>query len=360
MSTHRAGDGVHTVVVRDPMWGYWNKALGFCEPVTDETVAEAVERAAARRRRRPSRSSSSRASSPTTGTRSPSGTGSPRARCSSSASARPSRARSRPTCGSPGSAPRTRPDFTDVMAVGFGFEATPEADAFFDGAHFFDGDWASYGAYDGDTAGRRRPDARGAPRPSAVALFGAATLPEGRNRGAQGALLDVRIREARDRGLRYASAETWLENDGEPQPVAAQHAPGRAHRGAHAARTGCGAARRRADGHAVLQQPQHRALEDRSAARAGVAALRRVAARSWCPPRRRPPRAGRRTTSARAPGCCRGTPRPPSSPPPRPACATPWCRPARRSRPATAAAITVACQVRKSFAVASRPVVRRT
>jgi ribosomal protein S18 acetylase RimI-like enzyme len=45
-----------------------------------------------------------------------------------------------------------------------------------------------------------------------VALFGAATLPEGRNRGVQGALLDVRIREALDRGLRYASAETWLED----------------------------------------------------------------------------------------------------------------------------------------------------
>ena len=45
-------DGVHTVVVRDPMWGYWNKALGFCETVTDATVAEAVDRASNPRRRR--------------------------------------------------------------------------------------------------------------------------------------------------------------------------------------------------------------------------------------------------------------------------------------------------------------------
>ena len=51
-----------------------------------------------------------------------------------------------------------------------------------------------------------------------MALFGAATLPAGRNRGAQGALLDARIREARDRGLRWASAETWLENDENPNP----------------------------------------------------------------------------------------------------------------------------------------------
>ena len=46
--------------------------------------------------------------------------------------------------------PETRRPSPDVMAVGFGFDATPEAHAFFDGAHFFEGDWASYGAYDGD------------------------------------------------------------------------------------------------------------------------------------------------------------------------------------------------------------------
>jgi hypothetical protein len=37
-------DGVQTVVVRDPMWGYWNKALGFCATVTEATVEEAVTR----------------------------------------------------------------------------------------------------------------------------------------------------------------------------------------------------------------------------------------------------------------------------------------------------------------------------
>jgi hypothetical protein len=45
VSASLLADGVHTVVVRDPMWGYWNKALGFCEQITDATVAEAVERA---------------------------------------------------------------------------------------------------------------------------------------------------------------------------------------------------------------------------------------------------------------------------------------------------------------------------
>jgi ribosomal protein S18 acetylase RimI-like enzyme len=56
------------------------------------------------------------------------------------------------------------------------------------------------------------------PETASVAIFGAATLPEGRNRGAQAALLDVRFREARDRGLRYASAETWLESAEHPNP----------------------------------------------------------------------------------------------------------------------------------------------
>src|SRR4051812_14414850 len=38
-------DRVHTVVVRDPMWGYWNKALGFRASVEESTVVEAVTRA---------------------------------------------------------------------------------------------------------------------------------------------------------------------------------------------------------------------------------------------------------------------------------------------------------------------------
>ena len=103
------------------------------------------------------------------------------------------------------------------MGIGFGFEVTSEAHAFFDGAYYFDGDWASYGAFDGDDlVGVARMLA--VPETGSVALFGAATLPAGRNRGAQAALLDARIREARDRGLPYASAETWLENEENRNP----------------------------------------------------------------------------------------------------------------------------------------------
>ena len=49
-------------------------------------------------------------------------------------------------------------------------------------------------------------------------MFGAATMPAARGRGAQNALLDARIREARDRGCRFASAETWAETPGSPNP----------------------------------------------------------------------------------------------------------------------------------------------
>jgi len=108
-------------------------------------------------------------------------------------------------------------DFTRVMAEGFEFEETPEAHALFASPQYFEGDWAAYGAYDGDTlvAVARMLVV---PETDAVALFGAATLPEGRGRGAQSALLAARLREARDRGVRYASAETWLESEGNPNP----------------------------------------------------------------------------------------------------------------------------------------------
>jgi hypothetical protein len=42
-SVARVADGWHTRVAHDPMGGYWNKALGFCEPITDDTVARVVE-----------------------------------------------------------------------------------------------------------------------------------------------------------------------------------------------------------------------------------------------------------------------------------------------------------------------------
>jgi ribosomal protein S18 acetylase RimI-like enzyme len=209
-------DGVHTVVVHDPMWGYWNKALGFCEQLRSDAVDEAVERASLAGIPGFTFQLQPRAVpddwEPIT-ERHTLRTGTMFVKCFGPAEPR--------TVETDLRIERLGPEhaaaFTDVMALGFGFEASPNAHAFFDGAHFFEGDWASYGAYDGDIlVGVARMLA--VAETGAVAIFGAATLPEGRNRGAQRALLDVRFREARDRGLRFASAETWLESKGNPNP----------------------------------------------------------------------------------------------------------------------------------------------
>ena len=216
MSTHDVGDGVHTVVVQDPMWGYWNKALGFCDHVTEEIVADVCARAEARRvpafafqlqpRVVPEDWEAIAENHGLT-------PGTVFVKCFGPVEPRSVEtdlriARLGPEYGS---------DFVRVMAAGFGFEVSPGADAMFDGAQFFDGDWATYGAFDGDTllaVARMLVVAE----TDAVALFGAATLPAGRNRGAQGALLDARMREARDRGVHYASAETWLETPENQNP----------------------------------------------------------------------------------------------------------------------------------------------
>jgi GNAT superfamily N-acetyltransferase len=216
MSTHAAGDGVHTVVVRDPMWGYWNKALGFCEPVTEDVVAEVVGRGRdlgvpalgllVQPRVLPD-------GWPEIAERHGLVEGTMFVKCFGPAEPREVETDLTITRLTPEHAA----DFVRIMATGFGFEPSPGADAMFAGHQFFDGDWATYGAWDGDSlvaVARMLVVAE----TGAVALFGAATLPAGRNRGAQGALLDARIREARDRGVRYASAETWLENDENPNP----------------------------------------------------------------------------------------------------------------------------------------------
>jgi ribosomal protein S18 acetylase RimI-like enzyme len=216
MSTHDAGDGVQTVVVEDPMWGYWNKALGFCEPVGEDLVSEVRRRA-------------EQLGVPALGLLLQ-----PRVVPGDWPEIAARQGLTRGTmfvkCFGPAE-PRTvetdltirrltsehATDFVRIMAAGFGFEVTHGAAAMFSGAQFFEGDWATYGAWDGDSllAVARMVVI---PETDAVALFGAATLPDGRGRGAQGALLDARIREARDRGIRHASAETWLESPENPNP----------------------------------------------------------------------------------------------------------------------------------------------
>ena len=209
-------DGVHCVVVRDPMWGYWNKALGFCATLGEDTVLEATTRARelqvpafalqVQPRALPEDwTEVSERHRLTEGTMFVKLFGNPEPR-DVETDLRIARLTADDAA-----------DFTRVMSVGFGFEETPESHALFDSPGFFEGDWAAFGAYDGGTlvAAARMCVV---PETDAVALFGAATAPQGRHRGAQGALLAARIREARDRGVRHASAETWLETPDNPNP----------------------------------------------------------------------------------------------------------------------------------------------
>ncbi len=216
MSSHAAADGVHVAVVHDPMFGYWNKALGFCEPVTEDVVAAIIDRArelgvaAMALQVQPAAAPDDW---PDVARRHGLVAGTVMVKCFGPAEPRTVETDLTITR----LTPEYAPDFVRIMADGFGFEQTPGADAMFDGGQFFDGDWATYGAFDGDDlVGVARMLA--VPETESVALFGAATLAEGRNRGAQAALLDARIREARDRGLRWASAETWLENEENQNP----------------------------------------------------------------------------------------------------------------------------------------------
>lgn len=216
MSTHAVADGVQTVIADDPMWGYWNKALGFTSTVTEGTVEEVC--ATARRLGAPMVGLQLQprvvpGDWAAVADRHGLTTGTTYVKCFGPAEPRevPTDLRIARLGAEHGAA------FLGVMAAGFGFAITDQARAMLEGGQFFDGDWATYGAFDGDdlVACARMVCV---PETSAVALFGAATLPEGRRRGAQAALLDVRIREARDRGLRFASAETWLESADTPNP----------------------------------------------------------------------------------------------------------------------------------------------
>lgn len=216
VAVHPVADGVHTVVARDPMGGYWNKALGFREVVTRDVVAQVVDETRA--------------------------AGAPAFALQVQPRAVPddwdviaeehglTRGTTFVKCFGPAQPQRVETDlriarltaddaeaYVAVMAEGFGFPVTPEATALFGGPQFYGGDWAAYGAFDGeDLLGVALMLA--VPETDAVAMFGASTLARGRNRGAQGALFAARMAEARDRGLRYASAETWLEAADNPNP----------------------------------------------------------------------------------------------------------------------------------------------
>jgi GNAT superfamily N-acetyltransferase len=213
---HLAG-GVLTFVHRDPMGGYWTKALGFTSPLTGEDLAEVVHAVGL--------------------SAVPAFAIQVQPRCEGEGFAQaagrlglqqgsafvklfgPAEPRDVDTDGL--RVERLGADqaevFSRIMHVGFQVDPSEASQSWFTDPHFFDGDWATYAAYDGaEPVAVARLLVVG--ETAAGALFGAATMPAARGRGAQSALLDVRIREALDRGCRYVSAETWAETPESPNP----------------------------------------------------------------------------------------------------------------------------------------------
>ncbi len=217
MDVRHLGTGALTFVHRDPMGGYWNKALGFTEPLTDDGLTEVVR--AVELSGVPALAVQVQPRCQPPGFDKAAGRlglveGAAFVKCFG-----PAEPRDVDTDGlriERIGADRAE-EFSRIMHVGFQVEPSEASELWFSDPAFFDGDWATYAAYDGDdpvAVARLLVVAE----TESAALFGAATLPAARGRGAQSALLHRRIREARDRGCRYASAETWAETPEMPNP----------------------------------------------------------------------------------------------------------------------------------------------
>lgn len=217
MASRPLADGLQTIVARDPMGGFWNKAIGFCEPLPREEVVDAV--AVAREAGAPAMafclqprivpddwSAAAAAAGLEAGATMVKFFGPAEPRTDVETDLRIERVDASQAL-----------VFAQIMAAGFEVPWSQGVEEMFAATGFFDGDWSTYAAWDADrVVGVARMLA--VAETGAVALFGAATLPEARNRGAQSALMAARVAEARDRGLRFASAETWAESAEHPNP----------------------------------------------------------------------------------------------------------------------------------------------
>ena len=106
--------------------------------------------------------------------------------------------------------PRHAPEWATVMMTTFGFTAPGMTDMA--AACVGRPNWRQYAVWDG-----MRIIAVGSifVNGDCAGMFGAATIPEGRGRGAQSALLTARARAARAAGCRWLVAETGAEGPGD-------------------------------------------------------------------------------------------------------------------------------------------------
>ena len=217
MDAVRVGGGVLTLVRADPTGGYWCKAigLGLTEPLTPSLIDEVLDRAA--RHGVPS----------LTVQVAPHALPADHARLLEERGLTPgtSFVKFFGPLTDPGPdrtdldvralGPEHAADYARVIRTGFGMPADPAMEAWFAEVPAYGGDWWTAGAWDGD---RLVAVANLFVHGDVATLSGAATLPEARGRGAQGALMTARIREGAARGCRWVSTETWPESPGNPNP----------------------------------------------------------------------------------------------------------------------------------------------
>ncbi len=218
MSQHRVGAGQVTVMANDPTGGYWSRAigLGVLEPLTQRVVDEVLSFARDHGagsvvfQVAPGASPSTWPDLLAANGAEPSGTwvkcaGLPGERADVATDLRVD------VLG-----PEQGEDFARVMCTGFEMPLDSALPGWFARMPGWgDAGFTAYGAWDGDdlvaTASLFVQD-------GTATLSGAATLPEHRGRGGQGALMVRRIRDATERGCSWVTAETGAETPEDPNP----------------------------------------------------------------------------------------------------------------------------------------------
>ena len=218
ISTARIGGGIVSVMANDPTGGFFNVAVGLgqTEPVTESIVDEVVAFA-------------TRAGAPVLAFQIAPGAHpgewpellavngiTPSRAWVKFAARRPAVPDDRTELRVGRLGPEHAEEFARVFVTGFGMPTGAGLEEWLaELPSWTDNGFATYGAWDG---GELVAVATLFLGPASAVLAGAATLPEHRGRGAQSALMSVRIADALDSGAEWITCETGAETPDSPNP----------------------------------------------------------------------------------------------------------------------------------------------